>query len=92
MLTSCLNKNQHIKSLSLVYQLKVYKMVKLNPKVTEYIAKSADFAKPILNHLREIILTACPDAEEEYKMGYASLFLQGRPLGYDGWIQKSLFI
>jgi uncharacterized protein YdeI (YjbR/CyaY-like superfamily) len=44
-------------------------MVKLNPKVTEYIAKSPDFARPILDHLREIILSNCPDADEDIKWG-----------------------
>jgi uncharacterized protein YdeI (YjbR/CyaY-like superfamily) len=44
-------------------------MAKLNPKVTEYIAKSADFAKPILNHLRELIHSTCSDAEEDIKWG-----------------------
>jgi uncharacterized protein YdeI (YjbR/CyaY-like superfamily) len=44
-------------------------MTKLNPKVTEYIAKSADFAKPILNQLRELILSTCPDADEDVKWG-----------------------
>jgi uncharacterized protein YdeI (YjbR/CyaY-like superfamily) len=44
-------------------------MAKLNSKVTDYIAKSADFAKPILNHLREIIHSTCPDVEEDIKWG-----------------------
>jgi uncharacterized protein YdeI (YjbR/CyaY-like superfamily) len=44
-------------------------MKKLNPKVTEYIAKSADFAKPVLNHLRELIHSTCPDVEEDIKWG-----------------------
>ncbi|MNK90010.1 hypothetical protein D3C87_1100470 [compost metagenome] len=44
-------------------------MSKLNPKVTEYIAKSADFAVPILNYLRELIQSTCPDAQEEIKWG-----------------------
>lgn len=40
-----------------------------HPKVTEYIGKAADFAQPILNHLRAIIFEACPDAEEDIKWG-----------------------
>lgn len=44
-------------------------MSNYNKKVTDYIAKSADFAKPILNHLREIIQSTCPDAEEDIKWG-----------------------
>jgi hypothetical protein len=34
-----------------------------------YIAKMADFAKPILNHLREIVFATCPDVEENIKWG-----------------------
>ena len=30
-------------------------MGKMNPKVDQYIAKSADFAKPILSHFRRMI-------------------------------------
>ena len=39
----------------------------LNPKVDEYIAKSADFAIPILEHIRQIIHETCPEAEEKMK-------------------------
>lgn len=40
-----------------------------NPQVDQYIAKSAEFAKPILNHLRELVHNACPEAEEKIKWG-----------------------
>jgi uncharacterized protein YdeI (YjbR/CyaY-like superfamily) len=36
-------------------------------KVDAYIAKSADFAKPILNHIRELVHKACPIVEEKMK-------------------------
>ena len=36
-------------------------------KIDAYIAKSADFAKPILNHIRDLIHNACPDVEEKIK-------------------------
>jgi uncharacterized protein YdeI (YjbR/CyaY-like superfamily) len=39
------------------------------PKVTEYIENSEDFAKPILNHLREQIHKNCPDIVESIKWG-----------------------
>ncbi len=44
-------------------------MENYNKDVTAYIAKMADFAKPILSHLREVIFTACPDVEENVKWG-----------------------
>ncbi len=42
-------------------------MPKKNPRVDAYIAKSADFARPILNRIRKLVHTACPDAEETLK-------------------------
>lgn len=45
-------------------------MTAFNPAFDEYIAKSADFAKPILTYLREIIHETCPEVEEIMKWGY----------------------
>jgi uncharacterized protein YdeI (YjbR/CyaY-like superfamily) len=42
-------------------------MPKRDPRVDAYIAKSADFAKPILNHLRKLVHAACPEVEETLK-------------------------
>lgn len=38
-----------------------------NPKVDEFIAKSAEFAKPILEHFRQIVHETCPEVEEKMK-------------------------
>jgi hypothetical protein len=38
-----------------------------DPRVDAYIAKSGDFAKPILAHLREVVHSACPDVVETMK-------------------------
>lgn len=46
-------------------------------RVDEYIAKSADFAKPILNHLRELVHTACPDVQETIKWGFPHFDYKG---------------
>jgi uncharacterized protein YdeI (YjbR/CyaY-like superfamily) len=40
---------------------------KSNPKVDAYIAKAKPFAQPILNHLRELVHTACPEVVETIK-------------------------
>ena len=48
----------------------------LNPKVDAYIAKSAAFAQPILEHLRSLIHKACPTAVEEIKWS-RPFFLHG---------------
>ena len=44
-------------------------MSKFNPQFDDYIAKSADFAKPIMEYLRQIIHETCPDVEEIIKWG-----------------------
>ena len=38
-----------------------------DPRIDEYIARSADFAKPILAHLRELVHEHCPEVEEKVK-------------------------
>lgn len=42
-------------------------MPKPDPRVDAYIAKSADFARPILNRIRKLVHAACPDAVETIK-------------------------
>jgi uncharacterized protein YdeI (YjbR/CyaY-like superfamily) len=42
-------------------------MGKRDPRVDAYIAGSAEFAKPILNHIRAIVHEACPEVEETIK-------------------------
>jgi uncharacterized protein YdeI (YjbR/CyaY-like superfamily) len=42
-------------------------MSKKDPRVDAYIAKSADFAKPILSHIRRVVHGACPDVVETMK-------------------------
>ena len=38
-----------------------------DPHVDAYMAKSADFARPILNRIRQLVHAACPDVEETIK-------------------------
>jgi uncharacterized protein YdeI (YjbR/CyaY-like superfamily) len=52
-------------------------MGKKDPRVDAYIAKSADFAKPILKHLREIVHKGCPDVEETIKWGMPAFDYKG---------------
>jgi len=46
-------------------------------RVDAYIAKSGDFAKPILKHLREIVHEACPEAEETMKWSFPHFDYKG---------------
>src|SRR5947208_12690304 len=40
-----------------------------DPRIDAYIDKSADFAKPILKHVRKLVHAGCPDVEETTKWG-----------------------
>ena len=53
---------------------------KPDPRIDAYIAKSADFAQPILRHLRKLIHTACPEVEETLKWSMPSFLLNGQIL------------
>ncbi len=43
-----------------------------DPRVDAYIGKSADFAQPLLKHLRSLVHEACPQVEESIKWGMPS--------------------
>jgi uncharacterized protein YdeI (YjbR/CyaY-like superfamily) len=46
-------------------------------RVDTYIAKSVDFAKPILSQLRDIVHTACPEVEETMKWSFPHFMYKG---------------
>src|SRR5215510_11216350 len=39
-------------------------------RIDRYIERSADFAKPVLKHLRKLVHAGCPDVEETLKWGF----------------------
>ena len=49
-------------------------------RIDTYIAKSADFAKPILERIRKLIHKACPDATETMKWSMPFFEYNGSPL------------
>ena len=51
-----------------------------DPRIDAYIGKSADFAKPVLSHLRELIHASCPDVEENWKWSFPNFMYRGRIL------------
>jgi uncharacterized protein YdeI (YjbR/CyaY-like superfamily) len=55
-------------------------MKKTDPRIDSYISKSADFAKPVLRHLRKLVHEGCPDAEETLKWSHPSFLHNGRIL------------
>jgi uncharacterized protein YdeI (YjbR/CyaY-like superfamily) len=52
-------------------------MGKRDPRVDAYIERSADFAKPILTHVRETVHAACPDIEEDMKWSFPHFLHRG---------------
>ena len=46
-------------------------------RVDAYIAKSAPFAKPILQHIREIVHEGCPEVEETMKWSFPHFMYKG---------------
>ena len=52
-----------------------------DPRIDAYIARQADFARPILEHLRAIVHAAYPDVEEAIKWGMPAFLHQGKMLG-----------
>lgn len=46
-------------------------------RIDAYISNAADFAKPILAHIREAFHSACPDVEETLKWGHPTFVHHG---------------
>ncbi|QDK32217.1 YdeI family protein [Sphingomonas sp. IC081] len=49
-----------------------------DPRVDDYIEKAADFARPILTHLRDLTHRALPGAEEAIKWGMPHFLVKGK--------------
>ena len=52
-------------------------MPTLDPRVDAYIAASAAFARPILEHLRAVVHASCPEVEETIKWGFPNFMYKG---------------
>lgn len=52
-------------------------MGKKNDRVDTYIAKSQEFAKPILIHIRKLVHEACPEVEEKMKWSFPHFDYKG---------------
>jgi uncharacterized protein YdeI (YjbR/CyaY-like superfamily) len=52
-------------------------MGKKDPRIDAYIAKSADFAKPVLNHIRKLVHAGCSDVEETMKWSFPHFMHHG---------------
>jgi uncharacterized protein YdeI (YjbR/CyaY-like superfamily) len=52
-------------------------MTQNDKRIDAYIEKSADFARPILNHLRSLVHKACPQVEETVKWSFPHFDYKG---------------
>ena len=66
-------------------------MGKQDPRVDAYIAKSADFAKPILVRIREVVHEACPDVEETLKWSMPAFMYHGILCGMAAFKEHAAF-
>jgi hypothetical protein len=62
-----------------------------DPRVDAYIAKSADFAKPILTHLREVVHAACPECQETMKWSFPHFDYKGMLCSMAAFKQHAVF-
>lgn len=62
-----------------------------DPRVDAYIAKSADFAKPILKHIRKLVHQACPEVQETIKWNFPHFDYEGGLCFMAGFKQHCAF-
>jgi uncharacterized protein YdeI (YjbR/CyaY-like superfamily) len=54
--------------------------MKTDPRIDSYIDRQADFARPILKHLRAAVHAACPECEETLKWSMPHFLYKGEML------------
>lgn len=62
-----------------------------DPRIDAYIEKSADFAKPILEHIRRLVHKACPDVEETWKWSFPHFDYKGMLCSMAAFKQHATF-
>jgi uncharacterized protein YdeI (YjbR/CyaY-like superfamily) len=62
-----------------------------DPRIDAYIAKAADFAKPILMEIRDRVHEACPECEETLKWSSPSFFYHGMLCGMAAFKEHAIF-
>jgi uncharacterized protein YdeI (YjbR/CyaY-like superfamily) len=75
-------------------------MANHDPRVDAYIAKSASFARPILEHLRALVHEACPTVDESLKWSMPFFSYKAAPMcmmaafkqhcGFGFWLSKEI--
>lgn len=64
-------------------------MGKKDPRVDAYIARSAEFARPILSEIRETVHAACPGVEETLKWSMPAFMYHGLLCNMAGFKQHA---
>lgn len=62
-----------------------------DPRIDAYIAKSADFAQPILTHLRDVVHAACPEVAETMKWSFPHFMYKGMLAGMAAFKEHATF-
>ena len=62
-----------------------------DPRIDAYIARSADFAQPILKHLRKIVHAGCPNVEETVRWQHPNFDYKGVMCGMAAFKQHCVF-
>ena len=62
-----------------------------DPRVDAYINKAADFAKPVLKHIRKLVHAGCPDVVETLKWSMPAFEYQGILCGMAAFKQHCTF-
>lgn len=60
-------------------------------RIDAYIARSKDFAKPILNHIRKVVHEACPEVVETVKWGSPHFDYKGMMCGMAAFKEHCVF-
>src|ERR1041385_4371592 len=66
-------------------------MATKDPRIDAYIAKSAEFAQPILKHLRKVVHARCPDVVETLKWSMPHFDHKGVMCGMAAFKQHCAF-
>ena len=66
-------------------------MPTLDPRIDAYIDRSAEFAQPILAHLRKLVHKACPDVKETMKWSMPHFEYKGMLCGFAAFKQHCTF-
>jgi uncharacterized protein YdeI (YjbR/CyaY-like superfamily) len=66
-------------------------MGRKDPRVDDYIDGAAEFARPVLKHLRKMVHTGCPDVEETLKWSMPAFMYKGMFCGMAAFKQHCTF-